>query len=282
MAEMNILIICVIAVGASISWMLREWSWYSMKHRLDTTIVELKEINDNLHILLKIEESANLKLEYENGLEKNGNCRIDDETVNKTSADLYEAAYNRSKSQEHQMKGSASELAFGISTTRTAISPTPVFFDWSGVLAIMLSSALIYCEYRYIHERHFDNVERSAKNHNRTPHSGNQQSSVPQNIKRKVLDFAIKKAPITAVYLSSCLALLSVAAWTGLINREAFIEHALKLTISFAISGPLTFVAHNLLRIKQYFPRIVIPGGQQWQTRRGGCGWCLALLVCMT
>jgi hypothetical protein len=115
------------------------------------------------------------------------------------------------------------------------IYPAPVFFDVSGFLQLAIFCALILLEYYYMHLPHL-----SLAGNNPTE----------QGIKREVQDFLLKKHPISNILVFATVAFLSFFAYWNLLPRITFLDIAFKVLMALAVSSPIAFVAHNLMRIK--------------------------------
>lgn len=126
-------------------------------------------------------------------------------------------------------------LAFASNLTQQLIYPAPVFFDLSGLFQLVFFCCVILSEFYYLHQPHL-----SLANDNPTE----------QSIKRELHDFLLKKHPVTNILVFSAIALLSIPAWWNLLPRTTFLDITFKVLLAVAVSSPLAFVTHNLLRVQ--------------------------------
>jgi len=119
--------------------------------------------------------------------------------------------------------------------SKAIIYPAPVFFDASGFLQLSIFCALILLEYYFMHLPHLSLA---------------QDNPTEQGIKREVQDFLLKKHPISNILVFAAVALLSFFAYWNLLPRVTFLDIAFKVLMALAVSSPIAFVTHNLLRVK--------------------------------
>lgn len=205
--EMELLSIISVSllVLTLISWVLREWSWYSQQSKMQHTILGLQEANEDLFIRLRIEEAAQPQ------------CLIE-ESGNRTLPDSFFSGNLTSGSD-------SSGLIF----------PAPVFFDVSGFLQLIIFCSLILLEYYFMHLPHLQLA---------------QDNPTEQGIKREVQDFLLKKHPISNILVFATVAFLSFFAYWNLLPRVTFLDIAFKVLMALAVSSPIAFITHNLLRVK--------------------------------
>lgn len=122
--ELLSLVSVSILVLTLITWILREWSWYSYQSKMQHTLLGLQEANEDLFMRLKIEEAAQPQ------------CLME-ETSNRTLPDNF-------------FSGNLTAA----SSTSALIYPAPVFFDISGFLQLIIFCALILLEYHFMHLPH--------------------------------------------------------------------------------------------------------------------------------
>ena len=115
------------------------------------------------------------------------------------------------------------------------LHPAPVFFDLSGLAQLCIFCVLILLEFYYLHLPHL-----SLAGDNPTE----------QSIRRELQDFLLKKHPVTNILIFSTIAVLSLLAWWNLLPRTTYLDIAFKVLISVAVSSPIAFVTHNIIRIK--------------------------------
>lgn len=128
-----------------------------------------------------------------------------------------------------------SPLGSAIAGSSNLIYPAPVFFDISGLAQLCIFCSIILIEYYYLHWPHL-----SLAGDNPTE----------QSIKREVQEFLLKKHPVTNILVFSVIAFLSLLAWWNLLPRTTFLDICFKVLLALAVSSPIAFVTHNLLRIQ--------------------------------
>lgn len=196
--------------------LLREYFWYASYKQQNQLINQLIEDKDNLLLRIKIEESV----QYECSNEIN----LYNETIN--------LQFNQSKINSNNN--------IIIINNHNIYLRDQIYFDMIGIIQIVVCCALICIEFYYIHKPHLD--------------LASTESSTEISIKRKLYDFLLKKYPITNVFIHTSIALLSSIAWYGFMNRDEFVHISLKMFLSLLLSGPICFIIHNFIRIKNYFP----------------------------
>lgn len=133
------------------------------------------------------------------------------------------------------LSASNSTVAFSSTLSSELLYPAAVFFDLSGFAQLVIFTSIILLEYNYLHYPHL-----SLAGDNPTE----------QGIKRELQDFLLKKHPVTNILVFSAIAMLSVLAWWNLLPRTTFLDICFKVVLALAISSPIAYVTHNLLRIK--------------------------------
>lgn len=202
--ELLTLISLTLMILTLITWVCREWSWYSYQYKSQQNILGLQEANENLYLRLQIEEAAQPQ------------CAANlTEFTNATTT--------------------FTSLSPETSISNALIYPAPVFFDISGFLQLIFFTGLILFEYHFTHMSHL-----SLAGDNPTE----------QGIKREVQDFLLKKHPISNILVFSAVALLSMLAWWNLLPRITFLDICFKVLMALAVSSPIAFMTHNLLRVK--------------------------------
>ena len=197
--------------------LIREYFWYVSYKQQYQSINQLIEEKDNLLLRIQIEESV--KYECSN------NITLYNETLN--------LQFNQTKidSNNHSIN----------TNNHNIYLRDQIYFDMIGVMQIVLCCILIFIEFYLIHIPHLDLASTD--------------SSTEISIKRRLYDFLLKKYPITNIFIHTSVALLSSIAWYGWMNRDEFVHISLKMYISLLIAGPICFVIHNFIRIKNYFPQ---------------------------
>jgi hypothetical protein len=146
-------------------------------------------------------------------------------------------------SQPQCFDNAIGELTGANTTVRAFISnlasqlvhPVPAFFDLSGFFQMGFFTSIILSEYYLLHVPHLS-------------HSND--NPMEQSIKRELQEYLLKKHPLTNIIVYSAVAFLSVLAWWNLLPRTTFLDIAFKTLLALAVSSPLAFVTHNLLRVK--------------------------------
>lgn len=115
------------------------------------------------------------------------------------------------------------------------IYPAPVFFDVSGFLQLAIFCTMILLEFYFMHQPHLNLA---------------QDNPTEQGIKREVQDFLLKKHPVSNILVFASVAFLSFFAYWNLLPRITFLDIAFKVLMALAVSSPIAFVTHNLLRVK--------------------------------
>lgn len=135
------------------------------------------------------------------------------------------------------------EFTFSNSTSRMFISnlenqllhPAPLFFDLSGLAQLCIFCVLILLEFYYLHLPHL-----SLAGDNPTE----------QSIRREVQDYLLKKHPVSNILIFSTIAVLSILAWWNVLPRTTYLDIAFKVLMAVAVSSPIAFIAHNVIRVK--------------------------------
>jgi len=271
-------IICVALTSAIVlTWLMREWSWYHYQFATQQTITELSEINENLWIQLQIEEAAQLQcgtddkslqtatVDVDGGIETIDNAGTATTLASERFIAATRALYGMPQLSTAGSAGTAtlSGIPGGGHTIRSA----PVYFDLSGVIQLFLFCALVLLEYHYIHV--------PITLHRGTAQEVDAERNPEQPVRRELQDFLLRKYPLTQLAVGVTLVVLGIAAWWGLgiTNRDAFVATCLKCVISLLLAGPLAYISHNLMRIKQYFPK----DSEQWQKSIRDWHWWLWL-----
>lgn len=202
--ELLTLISITLMVLTAVTWLCREWSWYSYQYKAQQNIAGLQEANEHLYLRLQIEEAAQPQ------------CASNLTEFSNSTATF-------------------SALSPETSISNALIYPAPVFFDGSGFLQLFFFTGLILLEYYFMHTPHL-----SLAGDNPTE----------QGIKREVQDFLLKKHPISNILVFTSVAFLSLLAWWNLLPRITFLDICFKVLMALAVSSPIAFVVHNLMRVK--------------------------------
>eukprot|EP00601_Ochromonadales_sp_CCMP2298_P026675 CAMPEP_0173285980 /NCGR_PEP_ID=MMETSP1143-20121109/8925_1 /TAXON_ID=483371 /ORGANISM="non described non described, Strain CCMP2298" /LENGTH=310 /DNA_ID=CAMNT_0014224219 /DNA_START=389 /DNA_END=1321 /DNA_ORIENTATION=- len=134
-----------------------------------------------------------------------------------------------------------------------------VFFDLAGVAQVVLFTLMAGAEYRFLHQPHL----------NRAGEEEHEQA-----VKRELSDFLLRKYPITAILVFSCVGGLAILAWWGVIPRDKFVGLGLKTVVALLLASPLAFISHNMARMRTY-----LPTGEEWFKVAADWQWWVWLLA---
>jgi hypothetical protein len=125
--------------------------------------------------------------------------------------------------------------AFTTNISNQLIHPDPAFFDLSGFLQLCIFCSIILLEYYFLHSPHLNLAG---------------DNPTEQGIKRELQEFLLKKHPVTNILIFTTIAFLAILAWWNLLPRTTFLDIAFKVVLAVAVSSPIAFVVHNLLRVQ--------------------------------
>jgi hypothetical protein len=211
------------------------------------TIQGMQDVNENLFLRLQMEAASQLSQCYYK-LKESSEANSSDSVV---PLDEQQQQLNSLDATQLQFLSLAAEIGKTLNTMlgkaqvqklvqdgqrSQVIYPVPLYFDLSGLGQMAACCGLYLLEFYYVHAPHLALASTS--------------NAPEQYAKRELYDFLLKKHPLSCVLLFSAIGAMSFVAWVGLLNRTTFVDITFKVLLTIAISGPIAFLVHNLLRIK--------------------------------